>query len=214
MTNPKEGFSLPAQRNFELATKRTLELNRSHFLAVQDFDKISRQAGAVLQPPFIHLKYFRFRVEIDTRNAAVTSPDTSLSPREEALILHYLLKADGTPVSREQISFKELPEGANYQPVFYNRVLKSLIALYIANPAKLNLSAISLGGKKAEQADVSFLFQALPRLPLWLVFWQGDDEFPPEGNIIFDRSISRYLDTEAITEICQNLNRRLTEKTF
>ncbi|BCT55807.1 hypothetical protein [Dehalococcoides mccartyi] len=73
MTNPKEVFNLPAQRNFELATKRTLELNRSHFLAVQDFDKISRQAGAVLQPPFIHLKYFRFRVEIDTRNAAVTS---------------------------------------------------------------------------------------------------------------------------------------------
>lgn len=213
MINSGEGFRLPDQRNFELATQRTLELNRSRFLATQDFNKICQNSGVVFQPPFIHLEYFGFKIKVDTRNAAVTSPDTDLSLREEALILHYLLKADRTPVLHEQISFKELPEGANYQPVFYNRVLKGLIALYTADRAKLSLSALSLGGEKTDQADMSFLFQALPRLPLWLVFWQGDDEFPPEGNIIFDRSISHYLDTEAITEICQNLGKRLTQKT-
>jgi hypothetical protein len=30
------------------------------------------------------------------------------------------------------------------------------------------------------------------------MIWRGDDEFPPEGNILFDRSISHFLSAEDI----------------
>jgi len=39
---------------------------------------------------------------------------------------------------------------------------------------------------------------ALPRVPVVLALWRGDDEFPPEGNVYFDGSVSSYLSTEDI----------------
>ena len=39
---------------------------------------------------------------------------------------------------------------------------------------------------------------ALPRVPVVLSLWKGDDEFPPEGNVYFDASVSSYLSTEDI----------------
>jgi hypothetical protein len=35
-------------------------------------------------------------------------------------------------------------------------------------------------------------------IPVVLVLWQGDEEFPPDGNILFDRSISKILPAEDI----------------
>jgi hypothetical protein len=31
-----------------------------------------------------------------------------------------------------------------------------------------------------------------------LIIWKGDDEFPPEGNILFDRNILQILSAEDI----------------
>jgi hypothetical protein len=39
---------------------------------------------------------------------------------------------------------------------------------------------------------------ALPRVPIVLSLWRGDEEFPPEANLYFDQSISSYLSTEDI----------------
>ena len=46
---------------------------------------------------------------------------------------------------------------------------------------------------------------AFPRVPITLVLWRGDDEFPPDGNILFDRSISDYLTTEDVNVLCETI---------
>jgi len=38
----------------------------------------------------------------------------------------------------------------------------------------------------------------LSRVAGGLFLWKGDEEFPPEGNVYFDASISSYLPTEDI----------------
>jgi hypothetical protein len=45
---------------------------------------------------------------------------------------------------------------------------------------------------------VGMVFQVLPRIEVQLVLWQGDDEFPPEGSVLFDASIQHRLPTEDI----------------
>jgi len=35
-------------------------------------------------------------------------------------------------------------------------------------------------------------------VPVALILWKGDDEFPPEGTILFDRNISHILSAEDI----------------
>jgi len=49
-----------------------------------------------------------------------------------------------------------------------------------------------------DQGDHSVVVRAFPLVPVALILWEGDDEFPPEGNLLFDRSISHILSAEDI----------------
>jgi hypothetical protein len=60
-----------------------------------------------------------------------------------------------------------------------------------------------LGGLKAEYGDIAVTIRAFPDVPLTIVLWRGDSEFPPEGNILFDSTIGDYLPTEDVTILCE-----------
>ena len=148
----------------------------------------------------------------------VTLPDieVSLKDSEEAvplkdkiLILHYLTQAKGTPVSSRMIAYKELPEGANYFPTFYKRALKPLVDHFGQQPQRLVDAAEKLGGQKADYGDVAVTINAFSHVPITLVLWRGDEEFSPEGNILFDSTISDYLSTEDINVLCEIIAWRL-----
>ena len=44
---------------------------------------------------------------------------------------------------------------------------------------------------------------AFKQVPITFVLWQGDDEFPPEGGILFDANVSDYLSIEDINVLCE-----------
>jgi hypothetical protein len=48
-------------------------------------------------------------------------------------------------------------------------------------------------------------------VPITIILWQGDDELAPQGNILFDATISDYLSTEDITVLCEILTWRLVK---
>jgi hypothetical protein len=60
-----------------------------------------------------------------------------------------------------------------------------------------------MGGQKVEYGDTAITINAFPRVPLTIVLWQGDKEFPADGNIMFDSTITDYLPTEDITILCE-----------
>jgi hypothetical protein len=68
-----------------------------------------------------------------------------------------------------------------------------------------------LGGRPASYGDVSVTIDGFRKVPVTLVLWRGDDEFPPEGNILLDSSISHYLPAEDIIFLCQTITWRLVK---
>jgi len=120
-----------------------------------------------------------------------------------------LTQAKGTPTSGAIISYKELPEGTNYFRSFSKRAIKPLVDHFGDSPDRLLDSAEKLGGSKADYGDVAVTVNAFSRVPITIVLWQGDEEFPPEGNIIFDSTISDYLTTEDINVLCEIIAWRL-----
>ncbi|MFC1957153.1 DUF3786 domain-containing protein [Chloroflexota bacterium] len=59
------------------------------------------------------------------------------------------------------------------------------------------------GGQKADLGDASVAISAFPRVPVTLVLWQGDSEFPPSASIMFDATVTDYLPTEDIIVACE-----------
>ncbi len=129
--------------------------------------------------------------------------------KDKLLILHYLTSAKGIPLSDKLVTYRELPEGANYFPTFYQRVVKPLLDHFGKEPHRLIDVAGKLGGYKVDYGDVAVTINAFSRVPITIVLWKGDDEFAPEGNILFDSTISDYLPTEDISVLCETIAWRL-----
>jgi hypothetical protein len=110
-----------------------------------------------------------------------------------------LNQANGTPLKNELITYREVPAGEFYFPAFVKRAEAPMLKVFGPQPQRLTEVAPQIGGEPAQgHGDVAAMFQALPRIPVTLVLWAGDDEFEPSGKILFDRSIADYLPTEDI----------------
>jgi hypothetical protein len=118
--------------------------------------------------------------------------------------------ADGLPLGGKPVTFRELPEGSVYYPTFVKRCVKPLLDRFADRPEALVAAAEAIGGVKAETGDFSFRISAFPRVPVTVTLWLGDEELPPEGNILFDSTVTGYLATEDVTVLCEILAWKLS----
>ena len=158
-------------------------------------------------------------VEYLSQTYSITFPDGKVSSatgedvpmKDRILILHYFIQAKGTPLSGRMITYKELQEGINYFPVFYKRAIGPLVNNFGSEPQRLLNAAETLGGHKADFGDTAATINAFSRVPITIVLWQGDEEFAPEGNIMFDSTISDYLTNDDIHVLCETIAWRLVK---
>ncbi len=124
--------------------------------------------------------------------------DESVKLQDQVLLLHYLITATGTPVTDKWITFREVPSGPFYYSPFVKRAIAPLVSCFGNAPEGLERVAPQMGHMITTPGDKALKVQALPRVPVVLSLWKGDDEFPPDGNVYFDASVTSYLTTEDI----------------
>ncbi len=142
-----------------------------------------------------------YRLQVTKDNIAFEPADTPLSLPDQVLLLHYLTEATGAPMETRWISFREVPSGTFYYPSFVKRAISPLVKTLAERPEALSHVARQLGRMETAPGDVALRVPSLPRVPVVLCLWEGDTEFPAEGNVYFDASISSYLGTEDIAYI-------------
>jgi hypothetical protein len=144
-----------------------------------------------------------YRISIPRGDISLENSGEVVPARDKILILHYFTRASGAPLSGKMITYKELQEGINYYPTFFKRAIDPIINHFKDQPQKLPDVAATLGGHRVDYGDIAVAFNVFPRVPLTIVLWRGDKEFPPNGNILFDSTIQNYLPTEDITILCE-----------
>ncbi|MBN1149205.1 MAG: DUF3786 domain-containing protein [Anaerolineales bacterium] len=131
------------------------------------------------------------------------------NPMHQALLLYYFYIADGMPISGQWLSFSELPDGRFYNQAFQGYTGRQLARVFTSDRQSFERAAQGLGGVSASLGDASYVFQALPRAPLLVVFWQGDEDFPSSFQILFDASACHYLPTDGYAILGSTLTHRL-----
>ena len=159
----------------------------------------------------IHIKYLNrlYKLTLPNIDISLSDSDEEVKIKEQLLIMHYFSSAKGTPLASKPISFKELSGGNVYLRTFIKRTIEPLVSKFEKNPDHLIEAAQKLGGRQAEYGDASVIINAFEHTPITIVLWRGDDEFPAEGNIIFDRTIADYLSTEDTTILCETITWKL-----
>ena len=193
---------LPQQQNYPLARRLSLQaLERSDLR-----DRAAKAGGRLVANASgetrIELAYLGRNVVLSfpSGDMEIAGQD-SLPLREEILILHYLGRAGGRALSGEWISFADLPSVSFYQPVFRQRCRAPLGKHFGQAPENLIAAAGPWGGKKVPLGDAGVEIPVFPRVPLALVLWRGDEDFPADGNLLFDASVTDYLSTEDIVTV-------------
>ena len=205
--NKKAVTNLPPQNPYQDAYKLACDALRA-----ADIKERSEKSGAALEEDtsgtyLLKLKFLNELYQIRFPDIDVTyhSLDREVSIWSKILLLHYIINSQGSPLTGEWIDFRQVPGGSNYYPAFVNRSQKPLRDFFGNQLDLLEEAARSLGGERADYGDRAVIIPALPRVPIALVFWVGDEEFSPEANILFDSTVSDYLSTEDIAVLSQQI---------
>jgi len=128
------------------------------------------------------------------------------------LLLHYLIRADGNPFTGKWVAYKDIPGGFLYAGVFARRVTEPLQRRFGKSAQSFKETGIRSGGEPVEIGDASFILHAFPYVPLQYVLWEGDEEFPPSVQLLFDASVDHYLTLEDLVVLGQVTTGRLINR--
>ena len=121
---------------------------------------------------------------------------STVSETHQILWLHYLTASGTKEMSGRLIAYREVAPALFYEPNFYKRAVKPLVDCFGKNPENLIITGESLGGKAAALGDASVTINVLPYLPVTFIIWAGCEEFPPDGNILFDQTSKTWFEAE------------------
>jgi len=162
--------------------------------AIRACSEFEMLTDAVLRVPFLsrtyHIRYPDFTFE----DAADSTAEVPI--QEQVIILHYMNAMQKTPVAGRWIAYREIPGAAFYYSSFVKRAIDPLKKVFGSNVGALPPVAEKLGGEAMDNGDVGYIFHVLPKVPLQLILWEGDEEFSPEANILFDETAGNYLSPE------------------
>jgi hypothetical protein len=124
-------------------------------------------------------------------------------------VIHYLLQSKETEPSNEWISEKDIPGGTTFfrGP---HEIPTGLISLrFHDNIDEFKTRCEQLHGIPLNMADAAYRFRMTPRIPVAVLYWIGDDDFPAESKILYDRTIAEHLASDIIYALAVGICDRL-----
>jgi len=151
------------------------------------------------------MRSFGQEIVVDVSNFTISSP----TPLGEKLLhgmdyffdlacLWYLGKAKNKPLTGKLLSPASLTGGEIFQKGTHVLPLERIAAKYGNNLESFYKRGIELGGMKLEHGDASLLLHPFPRVPVTMILWAGDDEFPARAGMFFDASCEQHLPMDVI----------------
>ena len=128
-------------------------------------------------------------------------------------IIHYLLTSKEIEITNEWISEKDIPGGTTFfrGP---HQIPTNLISLRFNNNVnEFKERCEQIHGIPLNMADAAYRFKITPRIPVAVLYWRGDDDFPAESKILYDKTIAEHLASDVIyalaVGICERLGKPL-----
>ena len=133
----------------------------------------------------------------------IADPDGKQPAFDICVILckYLLLCPDVTPTATDWVSFKDLKDGGPLTSYFANDVESAIAKHLTGNLEKATTACKTLGGYSPTidvTYDVVAQFDALPKVPIILLFNDADEEFPAQCSVLFERRAENYLDPECL----------------
>ena len=156
-----------------------------------------------------------YRVGTRTKNVELL-PGSALSAGPsidlQVILITYLLNAHALPLANRLVAGSSLKGGKTFFQGPHRFPVEPLEERYGINPTAFLDKGLSLGAQQERYGDAGLRFQAFPRVPVVMVLWQGDEEYPARLSVLFDASIAQHLPLDAIYGLVTEICRRMAER--
>ncbi|HSM88852.1 MAG TPA: DUF3786 domain-containing protein, partial [Desulfobacterales bacterium] len=116
---------------------------------------------------------------------------------ELATVLYLANVKDLYPLGRDIVGPKDLKEGHFFQGP-HELKTAPLVERFGTDVQGFRRTAEALCGERVDMADAAYRLKPFPRVNLYYLLWEGDEEFPPRMSVLFERSIEETLAADAI----------------
>jgi len=99
------------------------------------------------------------------------------------------------------VSYRNFKDAAPLVNYFSNTTEKAIAQNFSGKLEQLAASCRFLGGRDHDEGlayDLTMKITPLPRIPIYLLFNDADDEFPAECSVLFQRRVEQFLDMECV----------------
>lgn len=117
---------------------------------------------------------------------------------EQLCILAYLINAKDLPLADKLVKAETLPGGQFFFRGVHGLPTRKLEEAFGQCPERLCQITGRFDAKECEFGNASIELYILPRIPITIVIWAGDDEFKARGSILFDRTAAEHLPLDAL----------------
>ena len=119
-----------------------------------------------------------------------------------SVLIHYILNGSQSRAKGKFVTFAELAGPLFKQGSYSQGALEGpIIKRFQGRLPELLATASSVGGRQGGEAGlgaVSLIFDLLPHIPLQLIFYDRDDEFPARATLLFDHNATQIIDFEVL----------------
>lgn len=173
-------------------------------IAKLDFNFIADTLGAKVDGENIIVPFFGKSYRVSSR--AITDPSGRKPHLSICVILcKYLLMCPLIePLGGRWMAYKDFKDAAPLVQAFSNTVTRPLSETFSGRLAELEKCGRKIGGYTPGEEfpyDLGMQFDALPKVPLLLLFNDQDDEFPAQCSVLFEKRTEKFLDMECLAMV-------------
>ena len=114
----------------------------------------------------------------------------------QTFLLRYLLESKKTPWLGQWKTFREMPWGEMYIKPYTGRVLTRAAFTFGTRLAAFNQGAEAMGATPVSHGDAGWEFCLIGNYRMRILIWEGDDEFPPNAQILYSDNFAQGFAAE------------------
>ena len=177
---------------------QVIENWRLKFLEM-DQEELIRKFQLEADEEFLYIIYFSKRFRIDRKNGFITEDGKSPGFDTVMNIYNTFYYSAAHPVaSGNLVAFRQVKRVYPFEAAYRRTIISRLQELFAGKTEELRKACEALGGTLLPQGDVGYVLPVFPFLNIAVLFWDKDEEFEAQANILFDSEITEFMHEENV----------------
>ena len=164
--------------------------------------------GVTLAGDGVSIPFFGIPHQVSAAGVVDPSGDTPNHGICMILCRYLLMGPEKEPDADDWVGYEDFRDAAPFTEAYHKNVEQRIASSFGGRRNALEQACRVLSGRAPRGIDLScdlaMWFVPLPRVPVFLLFDDGADEFSARCRVLFERRADRYLDTQclALLGIC------------